>query len=415
MSTLTASIEHAPHVTSGALETLPEMPRNGATCDIDTSALKRALTRIKPVTSTRTGRAALAGVRLFCGADGNAYLEATDLIVAGRLLLPEAVIARGFDVLLPAREFQRALKDAAKGTRALLTIAAKEREVTLKVGPVTHSLAESPRDDFPTLDLNPPSDVIVQSTGAALGKAVMRAAVFASKDKTRPVLTGVYITPRSGGRVVGCDSYRLDVAPLNGVQADAFGELGGFNVPAGSLVLALKGASKGNDATGPVTLSITETGLLAIIDRPGECWTIRTIDGQYPNYSQLLPEESPGLSRFTLPTAPFLAAVSGGASVLTGNAPIRLKFSKDDPEMRVTGYVPGVTEYQTTVAGMTADQWGYEGNALEIGMNPGFLRDTLALQDGEKVTVDVSSPLRPVMFRDDSGAVSLIMSVRVNV
>lgn len=422
--------------TSGPIATIDAMAakRIGATCEIGAADLKRALTRIKPATSKRSALQTLSGVRIYRGAGGVAYIAATNLETAARLNLTDANMSAGFDTLLGVRELAAALKGAGKDSRVTFTIDEGGR-VSVAVGPASYSLRELRREDWPSIDFAPDGLApIVEASGAELERAIARAAVFASADQTRPVLTGIYITGADGGRIVATDSYRLDVAPFAGIDPET-----ALNIPAGALVLALKGAGKGKN---PPAVTILHAPLhrCVIVTRPGETWRSRIIDGQFPNYRQLIPDEGDKTSTaIGVPLADMLAAASAGAAVIERNAPIRLTFHKDgDARERCefSGYTPDGTEYAAHVDGLMVGQWRYgdgaelaakadtptatpfagvDSSTLEIGLNPTFLAETLGAQTGEVIGMSVISAIRPVVFRDTAGGVSLLMPIRLNV
>ena len=94
----------------------------------------------------------------------------------------------------------------------------------------------------------------------------------------------------------------------------------------------------------------------------------RLIDGQFPNYRQLLPEafehELP-LRRRTSSTD----VVRRISLLAQKNAPLRLAFAEG--ELTVSAQTPDVGEARETLP------VPFPGEPLEIGFNPEFLRDGL--------------------------------------
>lgn len=408
----TTSIAPSP---SDGIATIPSMvdPRIGEICEVPLAPLKRALTRVKGAMGTKTAVQALTGARIY-SREGVAYVETTDMETAVRLVLDVQSIGDDFDTLLGVRELQAALKGADKAALVTLTIEEHDNgrgtatcRVAVKVGPASYSLRELRRVDFPALDFAPGKPV-VSLPGAELERAVKRAAVFASKDQTRPVLTAVYITAAEGGKIVATDSYKLDAAPLANVTAGT--EL---KIPAAPLALALKGAAKIE-----ADVSVTHRDSLAVIERPSEVWTTRVIDGHFPNYSQLLPEANGGTTVVGLPITAMLAAAQGADAVLERNAPVRLMLHQNGPaseRCELTGYTPDATEYAASVEDVMLSTWERDEPTLEVGLNPTFFSELLSVQSGEVVGVTLFSPLRPLTFRDSTGAISLLMPIRLNV
>jgi DNA polymerase-3 subunit beta len=132
----------------------------------------------------------------------------------------------------------------------------------------------------------------------------------------------------------------------------------------------------------------------------------RLIDGQFPNYRQLLPETFEHELR--LP-GEFTEVVRRISLLAQKNAPLRLAFAPG--EVTVSAQTPDVG------GALEAMPVAFAGEPLEIGFNPEFLRAGLeAIEEGE-VILKLISPLRPGLIEaaDDSGFRYLIMPIRLNV
>src|SRR3970040_3057044 len=106
----------------------------------------------------------------------------------------------------------------------------------------------------------------------------------------------------------------------------------------------------------------------------GDIWlTSRRIDGQFPNYKQLLPEAFE-LEVTTL-REPLLNVVRRAAVMAQRNAPLRLRF--DEGELTVSAQSQDVGEARESL------QLDYAGEPVEIGVNPAFLRGGLEAGGGE--------------------------------
>jgi DNA polymerase-3 subunit beta len=131
----------------------------------------------------------------------------------------------------------------------------------------------------------------------------------------------------------------------------------------------------------------------------------RLIDGQFPNFQQLLPESA---EHELLLTREELADVVRRISLLAQkNAPLRLGFSAG--ELRVSAQTPDVGEAHETLP------LDFDGEPFEIGFNPEFLRDGLESVESQQIVIKLSSPLRPGLIEsaDGSGFVYLVMPIRL--
>ena len=133
----------------------------------------------------------------------------------------------------------------------------------------------------------------------------------------------------------------------------------------------------------------------------------RLIEGQFPNYRQLLPESFEHELRVA--SGELTEVVRRISLLAQKNAPLRLAFAQG--ELTVSAQTPDVGEARESLP------VAFEGEVLEIGFNPEFLRAGLeAIEEGD-VLLKLISPLRPGLIEaaDGSGFQYLIMPIRLNV
>jgi DNA polymerase-3 subunit beta len=132
----------------------------------------------------------------------------------------------------------------------------------------------------------------------------------------------------------------------------------------------------------------------------------RLIDGQFPNYRQLLPESVEHELRLS---SEEIADVVRRISLLAQkNAPLKLGFAEG--ELTVSAQTPDVGEASETLP------VPFSGEALDIGFNPEFLRDGLESVESDELVLKLISPLRPGLIESPDGGefVYLIMPIRLN-
>src|SRR5262249_17857297 len=120
--------------------------------------------------------------------------------------------------------------------------------------------------------------------------------------------------------------------------------------------------------------------------------TTRRIDGQFPNYRQLLPEQFE--HELELPREELLDVVRRVGLLAQRNSPLRLRFAAG--ELTVSGRTQDVGEAKESLPAP------YTGEAIEIGFNAEFLRDGLESIDSQTVLVKLISPLRPAVLQGDT-------------
>src|SRR6201996_4200805 len=181
-------------------------------------ALFAQLQTVTRAASTRSAVQALSGVQMRA-AGGEIELRATDMEIGLRVPLAGEVVREG-DVVLPARLVVDVVR-ALPGSEVSLELRPAEQDVEIVGGPATFHIRTLRSEDFPNLP-EPEGDV-VHVPGEAFVQTVLKVARSASRDETRPVLTGILVSASGEDlRMVATDSYRLSVketkleTPLNG-------------------------------------------------------------------------------------------------------------------------------------------------------------------------------------------------------
>src|SRR5205085_2890193 len=116
----------------------------------------------------------------------------------------------------------------------------------------------------------------------------------------------------------------------------------------------------------------------------GTWLTTRRIDGQFPNYRQLLPEQFE--HELQLPREELLDVVRRVAIMAQRNSPLRLRFAEG--ELTVSAVTQDVGEARESLPAP------YNGEPLDIGFNAEFLRDGIDSVEGDTLRLKLISPLR---------------------
>jgi DNA polymerase-3 subunit beta len=365
---------------------------------LERDALFAQLQTVSRVASTRSAIQALSGVQLSAQTSG-CELRATDMDVGLRVHL-EAEVAREGTVVLPARLILDVVR-SLPADHISIELRSAEQDVEVVAGNATFHIRTLRGDDFPPFP-EPDPDSSVELPADAFVSTALKVAGSASRDETRPVLTGILVSASDRElRMVATDSYRLSVkettleAPLTS----------GFevNVPARALQELARLVSHDQDE--PLSVSVRQNQVLFTVGRV--VLSSRLIDGQFPNYRQLLPETFEHELRLA---GPELTEVVRRISLLAQkNAPLRLAFAEG--ELTVSAQTPDVGEARESMP------VAFTGEPLEIGFNPEFLRAGLEAIDESDVLLKLISPLRPGLIEsgDESRFRYLIMPIRLNV
>lgn len=356
------------------------------------------LQTVSRVASTRSAVQALSGVQVVAEG-GTVELRATDMEVGLRVPLQAAIVREGTAVL-PARLTLDVVR-ALPASDVTLELRATEQDVEIVSGSATFHIRTLRGEDFPPFP-DAAGDAVVTVPAQAFVGTVGKVARSASRDETRPILTGILVSASDRElRMVATDSYRLSVkeTPLD---ADLDGSFEA-NVPARALQELARIAQQAEaDA-----LRATRRANQIVFEVGGMVLTSRLIEGQFPNYRQLLPETYEHELR--LETREVTDVVRRISLLAQRNAPLRLGFREG--ELTVSAQTPDVGEARETVP------VPFAGEPFEIGFNPEFLRDGLESVDADDLVLKLISPLRPGLIEagDGSGFLYLIMPIRLNV
>src|SRR6478752_1111773 len=360
-------------------------------------ALFGQLQTVTRAASTRSAVQALSGVQVLA-TGGAIELRATDMEIGLRVPLEGEIVREG-SVVLPARLVVDVVR-ALPGTDVSLELRPTEQDVEIVGGSATFHIRTLRSEDFPPFP-EPEGDRVLVP-GDAFVATVNKVARSASRDETRPVLTGILVSATGDElRMVATDSYRLSVKETKLDEALS----GPFeaNVPA----RALQELTRIVQHESADELGVSVRANQVVFEVGGVVLSSRLIDGQFPNYRQLLPDAYE--HELQLAGGEITEVVRRISLLAQKNAPLRLAFTEG--ELTVSARTPDVGEARETLP------VPFAGEPFEIGFNPEFLRDGLEAIDTGDLLLKLISPLRPglISSADESGFQYLLMPIRLNV
>jgi DNA polymerase-3 subunit beta len=342
--------------------------------------------------STRTAVLVLGGIQLRAEA-GKLHLAATDMEVSLRAAADAQVTDEG-TAIVPGRLLLDIARSLPEGD---VTVEHRPEEAVVVVasGSATYRLHTYSSEDFPRL----PEIEEARLHGVerdALVETIARVSRSASRDESRPVLTGILVRFEPGKLVMAAtDSYRLAVKETT--VEGSLPELEAI-IPARALQELARIAA----GVAEIQLGVQENHVVFGAD--GTWLTTRRIDGQFPNYRQLLPEQFE--YEVVLPREEILEVVRRVSLMAQRNSPIRLRFAGG--ELTVSAITQDIGEARESLPAP------FTGDPLEIGFNAEFLRDGLESVDSESITFKLISPLRPAVLEGEGDDyVYLIMPIRL--
>jgi len=354
--------------------------------------LADALTTAGRAASNRSGTLpVLSGLRLDV-ADSQLTVTGTDLELTIRLSVPVHADRDG-SAVVPARLVADIVKALPPGA---VDVTASDEEMSISAGRSQFSVRPLSLSDYPAqaeTDAEP-----VKLSSQQVGEALRQVVRAASTDDARAVLTGVLIASDDEGlKMVATDSYRLAVRDLPQSSMLAAGQK--VLVPGRALAELQRVLS--NDAELSVRLGQRE----AVFEVGGTRLTTRLIEGEYPNYRNLLPSAYP--NKLTVGREALLEALRRVKILAQDSTPVRLALGSDT--LRLTAITQDVGNAHEEIDA------GYEGTEMTVAFNPDYLSAGVEAVEGDEVTLSTLDPMKPAVLRgvghDDY--LYLLMPVRV--
>ena len=302
--------------------------------------------------------------------------------------------------VMPARIASDVVKSLQSGA---VSVSVADNEAHISSGRFQSSIRLLPADEYPRLPA--PGDAAVTLDATALAQALHQVVPAASADDARPILTGVLFAAEGDGlRLVATDSYRLSVRDLPGtsvltsdqtvlVPSRALKEIERLLGNAKSLTLRL-GQQEADFEIGEQTEGVTVR------------LTTRLIEGEFPNYRQLIPSSYP--NKLTVGREMLLEAVRRVKLMAREATPVRMSMGPDGLELvAVTQDVGQATEQLDAT---------FEGTELTVAFNPDYLLEGIDIALGDEVTIETLDALKPAVLRGNESAtfLYLLMPVRVS-
>ncbi len=315
--------------------------------------------------------------------EGVVELAATDMEVSLRVPLDDAGVEDHGAVVLP-RLAADLVRNLAPGP---VTVVHNQNEGTVQIagGGSSFTLNCHQPGEYPDLPREGgPGTGMTTRQFTECAERVVRAA---SRDETRPVLTGVLVRLGPDGLTMAAtDRYRLAVrtVPLEDPPTETTEAI----IPARAVAEAARLA--GQAAAPDLEISINDTQ--ATIRCGGARLTTRLIDGQFPDYRQLIPAEFEHDVR--LDRAELLGVLTRIGVLAQRTTPVRLSFEQGQLTVAATSEQVG-EGHETMPA-------PYTGEPLEIGFNADFLREGVEGMDGDEVRLGLISPLRPGLLTGEA-------------
>jgi DNA polymerase-3 subunit beta len=360
--------------------------------------LARGLSVVSRAVSTRSTLPVLANV-LLRTEDAGLKLTATNLEIGITYWVPGKIDTDGATTV-PAKLLTDYVNTLQGGEKVDLELTAGET-LHLRAGRYESHLKGIDAEEFPSIQTagERPTTRIAQNV---LRRALEEVTFAAASDEARPILTGV-LARFEGDTVTlaAADNYRIAVKTIPVLDAVTDTSV---VIPARALnelarVLA--------DVDEPVEVVLAQARNQILFHLEGVDLVSRLIDGQFPNYQQVLPQSHS--TRAVLDREELLRAVRPAALIAHESANIvKLQLSPDGEAGIVVSANAEIGDHVGQV------EAAVEGDGTTIAFNARYLADVLTNVGAEQFVLELNGPLSPGVFRPvgDDQYVHVVMPVR---
>jgi DNA polymerase-3 subunit beta len=366
--------------------------------------LLTGLQRVQGVVEKRNTMPILSNILLEAKQDG-AEIVATDLEIGMRGLYKANVLKTG-GVTVSARKLFEIIKELPSGEIELTS--GDNNWTTIQAGKSQFKIVGLPSSEYPALPAID-REGLTPLAGDGLLELIRKTLFAAGDNDARYILNGLLVTlvmtdKKTSLRLVGTDGHRLAVAEQE------VGKAGSKTGPQEIKAIIPKKAAQemrrlleeGGD--GEPLIGFTKN--LMIFRKSGLLLTSRLMEGNYPNYQQVIPKE--GGKRITVKRSELESALRR-VSVLSKDKANAVKVSFDATKMTLFSSNPDFGEATEELAAR------YEGEALSTGFNARYLLDVFSVMDGDTIALQMETALSPCLIQEPEspGFKCVVMPIKI--
>lgn len=367
--------------------------------------LLTGLQRVQGVVEKRNTMPILSNILLEAKHEG-AEIVATDLEIGMRGLYKATVLEAG-GVTISARKLYEIIKELPNSEIELTS--GDNNWTAIQAGKSQFKIVGLPSADYPAL----PSierEGLTPLAGAGLLELIRKTLFAAGDNDARYILNGLLVSLTTTEkkttllRLVGTDGHRLAVAEREVGTA-------GAKQPAQDIkaIIPKKAAQEMRrllEEGGDAEPLIGFTKNLMIFRKSGLLLTSRLMEGNYPNYQQVVPKES---GRRIAVNRGLLESALRRVSVLSKDKANAVKVTFAPGGMTLFSSNP---DYGEATEELVAH---YEGESLNTGFNARYLLDALSVMDGESVSLQMDTALSPCLIQEaeSPGFKCVVMPIKI--
>ncbi|HEU0167669.1 MAG TPA: DNA polymerase III subunit beta [Chloroflexota bacterium] len=367
------------------------------TCPQDN--LSKGLAIVSRAVSTRSTMPILSNILL--STDGNRLrLAATNLELSVNCWI-EAEIEEEGKIAVPARLLQEFVSSLPNAPVSMV-LNQSNRTLQLKCLRTEGRIKGVNAEEFPAIPTVEEGAEVYSQPAHVLKDVISQVAIAAASDDSRPIFTGVLTTIGQTMSMVAADGFRLGLRSTE-IEGGPEQELT-LIIPARSLVeLAriLPDGKAGQEEL--VEIAVTPNKNQVIFRTSAVELVSRLIEGQFPNYKQIMPKE--WKTQVVVPTSEFLNAAKTASFFARDSANI-VRLHMESGEMTVRAESTELGDNESRIDAIVEGQ-----QQADIAFNAKYLTDALNVVDSEQIKLEITSAGSPGVIKpvDSTDYVHIIM------
>jgi DNA polymerase-3 subunit beta len=326
--------------------------------------------------------------------NGALHFTTNDLDV-GMSCSVEAKIEKPGGTTIPARRLASIVKELPASEVSVEVDGKNSASITC--GASFFKMNCLPEDEFPALPKLEKARVFTLHQ-KAIKEALRKTSYGISTDETRYVLNGILFSFKENKlTLVATDGRRLALVDIE----SEFPRSNEVDVVIPAKCIGELARLLGEE--GDVKLSVGENHVS--FEAGGKLLVSKLIEGNYPNYRQVIPAES--RERITIERELFLNAVRR-VSLLSSEKSnsVKLIFTKNNLE--IVANTPDIGEAHESLA------IAFKGKDFSVAFNPIFLQDPLRALTEDEIFLEVTDEMSPGVIKISSPFLYVLMPMRIS-
>lgn len=352
---------------------------------------------VQRAVSSKNPLPVLSGI-LIKALNNQLIFTATDLEMGIECSVPVDVVEEG-GVVLPSKYFAEIVRKLPD-IKISFAVSKENNNASIRYGQSEFNLLGLSSEDYPILpSIDSDSTLVLKQD---LFKNMIKQVGFSvSTDDNRPVFTGILMEIEDGNiRLIATDTHRL--AFRSGKIENPESNLVKSTIIPGKTLNELNRILTGEGEN--LKIAFGENQI--VFEMPGIRLISRLIEGQFPNYKQVIPQGCK--SKIKIKTKELLEAAER-ASLLAKEGSNVIKLNITNDKMIISSNSPEIGQIEEQI------NIEIEGEEAQIAFNAKYLIDVLKVIDVEEILLELTGSLSPGIIKPVEGEdyIYLILPIRL--